>query len=159
LEQSLPENDCVCPLVQGEINAVGNACGNGWRKVFNVYAKLLFAVPRELFHFDESHASWQQFRDKALLQHNSRTSLNFTPPIFAGIGDNNNRDITIIMGRTYAKSLPLPKTLLWETPEFAIDIEHRLIVCPYFDYRQLSNSKIAFLVALIERLEQQSTDI
>jgi hypothetical protein len=38
---------CIKPLSSGEIHAIGLACGNGWRKVFNVYAKLLFALNDE----------------------------------------------------------------------------------------------------------------
>ena len=33
--------------------------------------------------------------------------------------------------------------------KFAIDTKNRLIVCPYFDYRQLSNRKIARLADLL----------
>jgi len=31
----------LSPLTTSEIFTIGQTCGNGWRKVFNVYAKLL----------------------------------------------------------------------------------------------------------------------
>ncbi|WP_342804913.1 hypothetical protein [Alteromonas sp. M12] len=134
----------VYPLKKGEIYALGQACGNGWRKVFNVYAKLLYALPNKCFEFNNAYASWQQYRDEELLQSRSKTALWFSPPKFQ-----QTNKLHIVMGRTYAKSLSLPNTLEWINPEFAIDLHRRLIVCPYFDYRQLSNSKIIFLVDLI----------
>ena len=142
----------VYPMQAGEIAAVGQACGNGWRKVFNVYAKLVYALahPR-LKHADTS--SWQQWRDRHLLQSQSDTALLFTPYQSATAS---SQGIHLIMGRTYARSLSLPAGLTWLDDEFAIDWGHRLIVCPYFDYRQLSDIKIIRLVALIHQLVDQS---
>jgi len=60
------------------------------------------------------------------------------------------------MGRTYAKSLVnsqlLTAPLTWLDDEFAINKEARVIVCPYFDYRQLSNIKIVRLAQLMKSL-------
>jgi hypothetical protein len=60
------------------------------------------------------------------------------------------------MGRTYAKSLVQSKQLTvpltWLDGEFAINKKERVIVCPYFDYRQLSNIKIVRLATLIKHL-------
>jgi hypothetical protein len=62
------------------------------------------------------------------------------------------------MGKTYAKSLlssgALDLELIWLNNEFAINHSQRLIVCPYFDYRQLSNVKIERLAELIKELNQ-----
>jgi hypothetical protein len=49
--------------------------------------------------------------------------------------------VYIIMGKTYAKSLSLPRTLTWLGQKFAINIHNKLVVYLYFDYRQLSNIK------------------
>ncbi|MEP4889124.1 MAG: hypothetical protein ABJV04_03790 [Aliiglaciecola sp.] len=132
------------PLQKGEIYAIGQACGNGWRKVFNVYAKLLFPLLGHFHGVDQRYSTWQQYRDEELLQSGSHTALWFTPPKFE-----QSDTLQIIMGRTYAKSLDLPNTLEWINQEFAIDLSHRIIVCPYFDYRQLSNHKILFMLELI----------
>ncbi len=42
--------DIVSSLSSGEIHGIGQACGNGWRKVFNVYAKLVFALNLSFIH-------------------------------------------------------------------------------------------------------------
>ncbi|MEP2651855.1 MAG: hypothetical protein ABJH06_07645 [Paraglaciecola sp.] len=135
----------VVPLGRGELEAIGKTCGNGWRKVFNVYAKVLFALNCEHLVSVHKATTWQEFRDKYLLQATSNTSLLFTPPELT------NNDIHIVMGKAYAKSLGL--SLEWINDDFAISPKAKLIVCPYFDYRQLSNIKI---VTLVELIRQQS---
>jgi len=143
----------VNSLVSGEINAIGQACGNGWRKVFNVYAKLLYALKPADFNFAQRGApTWQTYRDGYLLQAGSETALLFSPPEL----DTNAQTIHIICGRTYAKQLlasdELQANLVWLDDEFAIDEANRLIVCPYFDYRQLSNIKIERLSVMLSQL-------
>ena len=63
----------------------------------------------------------------------------------------------IICGKGYAKALinsgKLIVDLVWLDDEFAIDSENKLIVCPYFDYRQLSNIKIERLAGLLQNLK------
>ncbi|WP_343856799.1 DUF6942 family protein [Aliiglaciecola litoralis] len=141
-------NRAVQPLNSSDIGTIGQACGNGWRKVFNVYAKLLFALGRNHFSFNANFPSWQAYRDNELLQMGSRTALWFSPP------ENTAKPgIELIMGRTYAKSLQLPVSLTWLNEEFALANERNLIVCPYFDYRQLSNQKILYLVDLLTNLK------
>ncbi|WP_213995594.1 hypothetical protein [Arsukibacterium sp.] len=144
----------VQPLQRGEIELINNACGNGWRKVFNVYAKLLFALDAQQFSYSRQAASWQQFRDQYLLQSSSDTALLFSPPELQP----DNKTVHIIAGRTYAKALldaGLPAQLSWLNNEFAIDKFNRLLVCPYFDYRQLNNEKLAFLAQLIRKLDEK----
>ncbi len=142
----------VSALTSGEITAIGQACGNGWRKVFNVYAKLLHALPKEHFSYANLTSTWQQYRDKYLLQSNSRTALLFSPPCI----NSENKSLHVICGRTYAKQLinngDLKAQLTWLDEEFAIDKKNRVIVCPYFDYRQLSNIKISRLVVMLTAL-------
>lgn len=138
------------PLLPTELKEIGLACGNGWRKVFNVYAKLVFAFSASGLKENTAYISWQDYRDKQLLQEGSGTVLCFEP---FKISQYSMATVNIIMGRTYAKSLSLPPGLLWLDNEFAIDHAQRLIVCPYFDYRQLSNVKIIRLLALIQQLK------
>lgn len=142
----------VQPLQRGEITLINQACGNGWRKLFNVYAKLLFALPAPLFSYTAQAQSWQQFRDQQLLQAGSDTALLFSPPPLSPI----DNTIHIIAGRTWAKELVnqgLPLQLQWLNAEFAIDKALRVLVCPYFDYRQLNNEKIGYLVQLMQQLK------
>jgi hypothetical protein len=139
-------------LGHGEIAAIGRQCGNGWRKVFNVYAKLLYTLKPSSFELCTHATSWQLFRDQYLLQVKSQTALLFSAPVL----DPEQPVVHIIMGRTYAKTLintgQLEVPLTWLDQEFAINTSHRVIVCPYFDYRQLSNLKIARLGAMIDQL-------
>ena len=137
------------PLHSGEIELINRACGNGWRKVFNVYAKLLFALDTQQFTFTQQASSWQQYRDQHLLQAASNTALLFSAPDLHA----DQKAIHIIAGRTHAKALldaGLPLQLNWLNHEFAIDQHHRVLVCPYFDYRQLNNEKLAYLAGLIK---------
>jgi hypothetical protein len=152
---SMPEYQ-KCHYMQamrkGEITDIGIVCGNGWRKVFNVYSKLLYALDADNFSFKTCGHSWQDYRDNFLLQQNSGTALLFSPPLL----QNNTNCIHIISGKTYAKTLMeselLNASLIWLDESFAIDIKNRLLVCPYFDYRQLSNQKIERLALLIHEL-------
>ena len=143
----------VNSLTRGEITAIGLACGNGWRKVFNVYAKLLFALPKEHFNFTLLAPTWQKYRDSFLLQANSQLVLLFSPPVLI----KSSKVLHIICGRTYAKALidngSLSAQLTWLDDEFAIDKENRVVVCPYFDYRQLSNVKIERLAVMLTALK------
>lgn len=136
----------VSPLLSGDIYQIGQDCGNGWRKVLNVYAKVLFALPESL-GFRGDNTSWQALRDNRLLQAGSGTALWF------GIPEEFSPDVLhIVTGKTYANSLTFASSFHWKTPEFALDVKRNLVVCPYFDYRQLSNSKILFLTDLLNQL-------
>lgn len=149
-----PSLDHVCPLSLGEIHAIGQATGNGWRKVFNVYAKLIFALNVDNLVSLKGCESWQGYRDHVLLQNTSNTKLVFSEPVINDVTHQNSNVMHIIMGKTYAKSLKLPQSLKWLDNEFAIDDGLNLLVCPYFDYRQLSNIKIIRLVELIKQLRK-----
>lgn len=152
--------DQLTVLTTGEITNIAQQCGNGWRKVFNVYAKLLYALDKQQFNFASLAPTWQQYRDDFLLQTHSKTSLLFSAPQLKQLKPIkqkvNHKAVHIIMGKTYAKSLlrtsMLDIELIWLDNEFAINHSQRVIVCPYFDYRQLSNVKIEKLAKLIKRL-------
>jgi hypothetical protein len=143
----------ISPVTSDEINTINNACGNGWRKVFNVYAKLLYALDKKYFTYSAFAPTWQKYRDSFLLQPNSETALLFSPPQPLI----NKESLHIICGKTYAKHLlatgQLVADFIWLDDEFAIDKTRNLIVCPYFDYRQLSNIKIEKLAYLLKELK------
>ncbi|NRA62624.1 MAG: hypothetical protein HRU25_17340 [Psychrobium sp.] len=139
-------------LVPGEIHAIGQHCGNGWRKVFNIYAKLLVTLDNPVYLAAKNTKTWQNFRDEFLLQGTSNSSLMFSEPHIV----TPTYQIRLIMGKAYAKALL--KTSLrdaafdWLDDDFAIDLQHHMIICPYFDYRQLSDIKILRLSHLINSL-------
>lgn len=189
-------------MVDGEIAAIGKACGNGWRKVFNVYAKLLWALAKDpviakalrpalssVANFDR----WQDYRDACLLRSDSGTALLFSEPCFSEPTSSGSvlnetcsvlneagsvlkepgsvlkvpsegaetQPLHIIMGRGYGKALACkaeaPFSLEWLNDAFAIDRHRRVIVCPYFDYRQLSDARIDTLVGLVKSLFAQDS--
>ena len=144
---------CISPLTSNEIQAINQACGNGWRKVFNVYAKLLYALDNNNFSYSKRAPTWQEYRDNFLLQLHSQTALLFSPPLLS----TSAKTLHIICGKTYAKHLlsvgKLVANFVWLDDEFAIDKAQNIIVCPYFDYRQLSNINIEKLAELLNDLK------
>lgn len=142
-----PLVETLRPLAPGDIYALGQRGGNGWRKVFNVYAKWLFALNGQVKTPVGDAPSWQDFRDTALLQSDSQTALLFGDwdvPYRATSGG-----IHVVAGRTYANQLGLSEQCVWLDNEFARHPELPIIICPYFDYRQLSNAKIDILNRLL----------
>lgn len=158
----------VKPLIPDEINHICQETGNHWRKVFNVYAKLLFELSADKF------SSWQQLRDEQLLQANSQHCLLFSAPnlipnfstdkaycqpsnsqathFIDFTKEKPNTTLHIVLGKGYAQELSLANESTWLSDDFAINTELGLIICPYFDYRQLSNAKIIQLAGLIKQL-------
>jgi hypothetical protein len=145
------------PLLAGDIDNIYRHCGNGWRKIFNVYAKLVAALPSAVFNLRSPDHSWQQYRDTQLLQAHSGTALCFSAPLLpapAGC-------LQLIAGRTHAKHLlaqGMPADFYWLNHEFAVDVAQQLLVTPFFDYRQLNNEKIQ-QTALLLALMQQNADL
>mgnify|MGYP000113413867 CR=1 FL=1 len=147
--------ESVKPLTQGEVQQIAQHTGNHWRKIFNVYAKFLYSMYSSQQALQVNlHDSqrWQDYRDDILLQVNSCSMLLFSPPTFKKSGP----DIHIIMGKQYAAQLGFDREsseeLVILDGDFAICKRKNLIICPYFDYRQLSNIKIERLIALVQEL-------
>lgn len=133
-------------LATGELAHIVKHTSNHWRKVFNVYAKLLF----DWHHLKQRNnlpASWQEYRDQELFQSHSQEALLFSAPELT----ENNQRIHIIAGKTYAATLNLPP-LTWLDAYFAVNKYYRVIVAPYPDYRQLSNERIARLIEIMDTI-------
>ncbi|MDD1783717.1 hypothetical protein LRP49_21295 [Enterovibrio sp. ZSDZ35] len=146
-----PEFGSTTSLRIGDIKSLGDLGGNGWRKVFNVYAKLLFDLPKSSQWHPQNLTTWQRFRDETLLQSHSATALHFgsvSEGQFEG-----NQVIHIIAGRTHATKLGIAEQCVWLDHEFAKHPNKPILICPYFDYRQLSNVKIQHLATLITAIE------
>lgn len=152
-----PTLNTLQPLAAGELNHIVANNTNHWRKVFNVYAKLIWQLG---LPFNEPQAgqhlasSWQQYRDLHLLQAHSREALLFSKPQFytSTCEHKNTAQISIIAGKTYATTLNLPP-LTWLDAHFAINAQTKVVVCPYLDYRQLSNARIEKLADIIHALK------
>ena len=143
------------PLAPGEVQYIGQQTSNHWRKVFNVSAKLLFEVRHNSVSPENGDApsilSWQQLRDQSLFQQNGKEALLFSPPLL----NKDDNIVHIVAGKTYAKTLAL-NDLTWIDDQFAVSDSARLVVCPYLDYRQLSNIRIEKLVRIIKALRNKS---
>lgn len=139
----------VSPMTDGEIKTIADKTGNHWRKIFNVYAKFIFELKKP------QEESWQAYRDKTLLRNDSDTLLMFSPYKRSHKASENGKT-HIIMGKQYASSLLEANNLLWLSHDFAIDEQASVIVCPYFDYRQLSNEKITKLCGLVNHISRNS---
>ncbi len=139
----------VKALMTGDIANICLEAGNHWRKIFNVYAKLLFELQPRQF------SSWQHLRDNSLLQAESAHCLLFSVPRLAathGTAITHVKQLHIIIGKGYAEQLGLSQDCTWLSDDFAINQKSGVIICPYFDYRQLSNKKINQLSGLIKQL-------
>ncbi|MFD2180377.1 DUF6942 family protein [Veronia pacifica] len=143
---SLPIN-AVYPLSSGDIEIINQTGGNGWRKVFNVYAKVLFALPESHPLRPSAFTRWQDFRDDRLLQKSSDTALFFGEVDIPQRAEQGG--LHIIAGRIHCKNLGLAGQFVWLNEAFAVHKNLPVYVCPYFDYRQLSNARINTLVTLI----------
>jgi len=141
------ELSSLATMKPGEIKNIADLTGNHWRKIFNVYAKLWYQLD------PECAASWQVFRDQELLQAHGQQALLFSQPEFENC---ENKAVSIIMGRTYAAKTGIAERCYWLSQDFAINEAKKLIISPYFDYRQLSNVKIAQLAGLIGNLSGKS---
>lgn len=142
------------PCTAGEIKTIGENAGNHWRKIFNVYSKLLFALDAGQWGM---HNSWQALRDECLLQDGSNTALIWITKEKEMDGFLNARSkqhgLTLVMGKKFSDSLGLSNKLEWLDQDLALLETHNLMVCPYFDYRQLSNAKIEKLAGIIKDLK------
>lgn len=143
----------IKPLQCGDIAGISNNCGNGWRKVFNVYAKLVFALDSDDKQWIGQSQSWQEYRDNILLTSNSGTSLIFSTPQWSQLAAGEAPRMHLVMGKGYGQKILQEEALHWLDDHFAVIQDKQCIVCPYFDYRQLTNQKIIQLVSLIRQLD------
>lgn len=131
--------DQLQPLVPGELAAMVSATSNHWRKIFNLYAKLVHRL-------EPQEQNWQDCRDQRLLQAGSGCALLFSAPSLPA--DNRWQ---LVMGKAYAESCGLDQLDDLRTElGFRWSPSRRLILTPYFDYRALSNARLDDLYRLID---------
>ncbi|WP_276669347.1 DUF6942 family protein [Thalassolituus oleivorans] len=136
------------PMVIGEIARIAQETGNHWRKIFNVYAKLMAEYRSEAMT-----STWQAWRDDVLLQQGSDTALLFSTVPDSNLGDTIPIEaIHLWMGKGFASENGFfaEQGSEWLDAHFAINRRKRWILCPYFDYRQLSNERIQRLAVLMK---------
>ncbi|MEX1215631.1 hypothetical protein [Saccharospirillum sp.] len=151
----------ISPLSGDDLHQLIQAGGNHWRKIFNLYAKLLHGLlPLE--------PDWKSCREQRLLRSGAACAL-----VFEQLWTPKPGQLCLVMGQTYGRSLgwlASDQVLPAEHP-FVQHPEQTVIVTPYFDYRQLSNARLAILVnqirshhphwlaAFSERTHQYSANI
>jgi hypothetical protein len=137
----------VMPLADGDIAQINSHEGNHWRKIFNVFAKFLYELK---FTGTEDFSRWQDYRDTLMLQPGSQVALCYGVPCYGAPGSEAPASQIILMGKQFAEECGFFKTngAKWLDSRFAIN-DAGVIVCPYFDYRQLSDERIRYLVSLL----------
>jgi hypothetical protein len=142
-------------LQAGEHRFISEATGNHWRKIFNVFAKLMYALDgaQQQAHID----CWQHYRDKVLLQSHSNEILLFSRPDFSLPSR-----LHLVAGKQWASALgliapspdhDLASYNLEQLDEcFYVHRDLALVIAPYFDYRQLSNIRLERLVLILDQL-------
>ncbi|MEH6448932.1 MAG: hypothetical protein V7765_09695 [Oleispira sp.] len=142
--------DVLDRLQSGEIKRIGTETGNHWRKIFNVYAKLIYCLAEKTHHpLLQQHIRWQDYRDQTLLQQGSGTELHLASSSISSSSVITDKWIHIVMGKSFSEGILEGTALEWLDKDFAVNRPQKIIVCPYFDYRQLSNIKIQSLAELI----------
>jgi hypothetical protein len=144
-----------------EHRLISEATGNHWRKIFNVFAKLMYALDGEKQGQRQAHIDcWQHYRDKVLLQSHSNEILLFSRPDFSLPAR-----LHLVAGKQWASALgligPSPDHDLVSYGLKQVDecfYVHRhlaLVIAPYFDYRQLSNIRLERLVLILDQLRSR----
>jgi len=137
----------LLPANTGELTMIGQETGNHWRKIINIYAKLAYMLNTQAL------PNWQAYRDNFLLTEGSEQALLFNTSMISSP----TNALNLICGKAHAIALcntnQIEKNSLnWIDQDFAINPALRLIVTPYFDYRQLSNAKLDKLVDIISSI-------
>lgn len=141
------------PVEDTELLEIGRLTGNHWRKIINCYAKLAYELEAQLACGEaQRFKRWQDYRDFGFLREHSRYRLGFSAPILST--GPSTATVTLLSGRAYGQLWTQEQGIVleWLNSDFAINRQYKLLVTPYFDYRQLSNVKITELVALIQSL-------
>ncbi|BCE00968.1 DUF6942 family protein [Marinicellulosiphila megalodicopiae] len=134
----------ITPICYQDIEQINSDNGNGWRKIFNVYAKILFEINSMTFK------DWQSLRNEYLLQTHCAHSLILNP-----IDITKTQNVQLIMGKGFALSFFDEPDIQWITPKIAhvklADYPNTFIT-PYFDYRQFNNADITEFANIIKNI-------
>ncbi len=126
-----------------------HAGGNNWRKIFNLYAKLAY----QLTLASNRVSSWQDYRESLLLKDDGLFQLVCIGDgsLKAQLATYSSDTLVLLTGKKCADAVGVLEKAIWLDTEFAQIEQRNWLVCPYFDYRQLSNTKLDVLVELIQQ--------
>lgn len=113
-------------LKKSDVNFIISECGNHWRKIFTIFAKICF-------NFNPITKSWKEYRDTILLTNKCIGSISFSKSVVQNSGD-----FILLSGK--------------ESWKIDSSNNNNTFKLPYFDYRQFSNEKIKTLITEISSL-------
>lgn len=114
-------------LKVGEVPFIIQECGNHWRKIFSIFAKICFDL-------NPVTDTWQEYRDNILLTNKCISSVSFSKKNIQ-----KSDSIVLLSGKD---SWPL-----------AGDSILRIFRLPYFDYRQFPNIEITKLLSKLKKID------
>ncbi|CAA0091856.1 Uncharacterised protein [BD1-7 clade bacterium] len=129
----------IRPLSVADQHVIVTESGNHWRKIFVILAKLGLK-------FRDEGDDWRAYRASRLLSADGEMAVLFSPP------NENFGGVHIVAGKACAELLGVADNVVWLDRYFAVDKVARLIVCPYLDYRQLSDARLDRLLELVASL-------
>ncbi|NRB39175.1 MAG: hypothetical protein HRU20_12015 [Pseudomonadales bacterium] len=140
-------------LQHGDINTIIAATGNHWRKIFVIFSKIAAAL-------DSRQLDWKTYQQNHLLQGSGSELLVFCDDqgelASQLINEVNTQTIHLFSGKACAEAagcMPYCEAL---ESGFYRSHQGNVFITPYFDYRQLSNVKIDYLLSLLTPLHPKS---
>ena len=136
-------------LYPGELAKLVDANSNHWRKIFNVYAKLLYALR------PDAATDWRALREQQLFQPGQQHGLRMGSTLAEEV--NQRAGLSLIAGKQYANALGLLNQATSLAPGIFLHDDRACLITPYFDYRALSDANITRLAQIItERWPDQA---
>lgn len=128
-------------LASGEVCEIIAECGNHWRKIFSIFAKLSFAL------VEHDCKTWQEYRDLVLLTEQGSELIVFEHHLVEAPAD----AIHFISGQKHFAEFDLNDFSPLDDDAKVLE-NGQILQTPYFDYRQLNNALIEQLVAYCQSL-------
>ena len=130
---------------KNEICDIIDQCGNHWRKIFSIFAKLAFATTHHECN------SWQEYRDNILLTQNGHEAIIFQNKLQVFPCEAHH----LICGKTFFDEFNFDENEFHNLDENE-KVKHRekILQTPYFDYRQFNNALVEKVVNHIEVMTQ-----
>lgn len=129
--------DSFRALRSGEVQEIISQCGNHWRKIFSIYAKIAFAID------PKDYSTWQQYRDTVLLTDHGAEAVIFGCEIVPF----SEKTFHFIAGRAHFDAFSLKREEFKEIGnDGKIFVKNRIFQIPYFDYRQFPNKLVEKIV-------------
>lgn len=134
----------IQPINNGDIDKIIIACGNHWRKIFVIFAKIASAI-------DDRELSWKTYLAEHLLQDSGSERLVFCEDL-QFLDKEPASVIHIFSGKYCGDTAGHIQQCSEIAPGFFQNEKGQIFITPYFDYRQFSNAKIDFFITQLKPL-------